>query len=124
MASTVDDFASLSSRASDPLARLESAAGALVGGLLDASTRLYRLEGSGALDGLQVEAFVIEDALSQPWRMELVALHEDATLDLDAMLAQPRRWSPCWPTAPNIVAAAWCCRPRPRTATADSRAIG
>ena len=44
-----------------------------LGGLLDASTRLYQLEGEGALAGLQVEAFVIEEALSQPWRMEFVA---------------------------------------------------
>ena len=89
MASTVDALASLTSRASDALGQLESAAGALLGGLLDATTRLYRLEGAGALDGLQVEAFVVEEALSQPWRMEVVALHERVDLDLDAMLAQP-----------------------------------
>ena len=92
MASPVDalgSLTSLASGASQALGQLESGLGNLLGGLLDASTRLYRLEGEGALAGLQVEAFVIEEALSQPWRMELVALHEQADLDLDAMLAQP-----------------------------------
>ena len=89
MASVADGLAALASRASDALEQLEGGLGDLLGGLLDGSTRLYRIEGEGELDGLQVEAFVVEEALSQPWRMEVVALHEQADLDLDAMLAQP-----------------------------------
>ena len=89
MAGAADALAALASRASDALGQLESGLGNLLGGLLDGSTRLYRIEGEGELDGLQVEAFVVEEALSQPWRMEVVALHEQADLDLDAMLAQP-----------------------------------
>ncbi len=89
MAGAADALAALASRASDALGQLESGLGNLLGGLLDGSMRLYRIEGEGELDGLQVEAFVVEEALSQPWRMEVVALHEQADLDLDAMLAQP-----------------------------------
>jgi type VI secretion system VgrG family protein len=89
VASAADALAALASRASDALGQLESGLDGLLGGLLDGTTRLYRVEGEGALDGLQVEAFVVEEALSQPWRMEVVALHEQADLDLDAMLAQP-----------------------------------
>ena len=89
MASVVDALATLASRASDALGQLESGLGNLLGSLLDGTTRLYRIEGEGALAGLQVEAFVVEEALSQPWRMEVVALHEQADLELDAMLAQP-----------------------------------
>lgn len=58
-------------------------------GLLDGATRLYRLDAGGELAGLQVEAFVLQEALSQPWRLELVLLHERADLDLDALLARP-----------------------------------
>ena len=61
---------------------------AALGGLFDSSTRLYRLDADGELSGMQVEAFVVEEALSQPWRMELSVLHERVDLDLDAMLAQ------------------------------------
>jgi type VI secretion system VgrG family protein len=82
VASPVDSLGSLASGAVD---QLESA----LGSLLDAATRLYRLDGEGELAGLQVEAFVVEESLSQPWRLELVALHEQSDLDLDAMLAQP-----------------------------------
>ena len=85
MAIAVDAIAALASRASDALGLLEAG----LAGLLDGSTRLYRLEGEGELAGLQVEAFVVEEALSQPWRAEIVALHEQSDLDLDAMLAQP-----------------------------------
>jgi uncharacterized protein involved in type VI secretion and phage assembly len=63
--------------------------GGLLGDLLDATTRLYRLEADGELAGLQVEAFVLEEALSQPWRMELVTLHERPDLDLSALAGQP-----------------------------------
>ena len=38
----------------------------------------------GELSGLPVEAFVLEEALSQPWRLELVALHERVDLDPDS----------------------------------------
>jgi type VI secretion system secreted protein VgrG len=67
---------------------LDQAAASLAG-LLDGATRLYRLDAQGELAGLQVEAFVLQEALSQPWRLELVLLHERADLNLDAMLGQP-----------------------------------
>ena len=89
MASAVDALNALASRATDLVSRAEDGLSALLGSLLDGTTRLYRLEGEGALDGLQVEAFVVEESLSQPWRAEIVALHEQVDLDLDAMLAQP-----------------------------------
>jgi hypothetical protein len=72
VATAVDALAALASRATDALGQLEAG----LAGLLDGSTRLYRLEGDGGLAGLQVEAFVVEEALSQPWRAEIVALHE------------------------------------------------
>jgi type VI secretion system secreted protein VgrG len=64
-----------------------SLSGAL-GALIDSTTRLYRLDAEGELAGTHVEAFILEEALSQPWRMELCVLHERADLDLDAMLSQ------------------------------------
>ena len=70
---------------SDALSRLQDG----LSGLLDGSTRLYRLDAEGELAGLQVESFVLEEALSQPWRLELSVLSEDVDLDLDAMLAEP-----------------------------------
>jgi type VI secretion system secreted protein VgrG len=59
-----------------------------LGALFDSITRLYRLDADGELADTHVEAFVLEEALSQPWRMELCVLHERADLDLDAMLSQ------------------------------------
>jgi type VI secretion system secreted protein VgrG len=56
--------------------------------MLDSSTRLYRLEGGSVFDGLHVQAHVLEEALSQPWRMEIIALHGSAHLDIDSMLEQ------------------------------------
>ena len=55
----------------------------------DSATRLYRLDTEAELSGLQVEAFVLEEALSQAWRLELSLLHERVDLDLDLMLWQP-----------------------------------
>ncbi|MEH3087670.1 MAG: type VI secretion system Vgr family protein [Xylophilus ampelinus] len=72
-----------------PSPRPRTAAATLPGAALGGATRLHRLEAAGALAGLQVEAFVLEEALSQPWRLELVALHARADLPLDAMLGQP-----------------------------------
>ncbi len=68
----------------------DAALAALLGGL-DDSTRLYRLESAAAsvLAGLRVEAFVLEEALSEPWRLRVSTLSSDARLDLDAMLGQP-----------------------------------
>ena len=67
----------------------EAIVSSFAGGLLDGAARLYRIDAGGELGGLQVEAFVLEESLSQPWRLEVVALHEQVDLDLDAMLAQP-----------------------------------
>jgi type VI secretion system VgrG family protein len=86
MPTAPDDPAGSAARAVGAAARPVAA---LLGAPLDSDTRLYRLDAADALAGLQVEAFVLEEALSQPWRLELVALHPRADLDLDALLAQP-----------------------------------
>ncbi len=74
--------------ASNAVSRAEDGLSSLSSGLLDGAARLYRLDADGELAGLQVEAFVLEEALSQPWRMELSMLHERVDLDLDAMLGR------------------------------------
>ncbi|WP_084151108.1 type VI secretion system Vgr family protein [Azohydromonas australica] len=57
--------------------------------LMDEEPRLYHLQGDGALSRLRVEAWVAEEALSEPFRLELCCLSEDPRLDLDALCAQP-----------------------------------
>lgn len=52
----------------------------------DSATRLYRLEGDGALGELLVEAWSLREALDEPWTLELSALGLDAGLDLQALL--------------------------------------
>ena len=54
----------------------------------DSSTRLYRLEGDGALAELMVEAWACDDALSTPWQLEISALSTRAGLSIHAMLGQ------------------------------------
>lgn len=66
-----------------PDPRLLSALGDLA---FDSATRLYRLEGEGALSGLLVESWSLREALDEPWTLELAALSLDAGLDLQAML--------------------------------------
>lgn len=60
---------------------------ALAGGF-DTGRRLYHLQGDGALAGLLVEAFCLQEALSEPWRMEISALALRPDLDLDDMLGR------------------------------------
>ncbi|WP_343995984.1 type VI secretion system Vgr family protein, partial [Ideonella azotifigens] len=55
----------------------------------DDGTRLYRLQAEGELAQLQVEAWALQEALSQPWQLQLSCVAESAQLDLDAMLGQP-----------------------------------
>jgi type VI secretion system secreted protein VgrG len=57
--------------------------------LMDCEPRLYRLEAPGALSTLRVEAWVAEEALDEPGRLEICALAADPRLDLDAMLGGP-----------------------------------
>ena len=52
----------------------------------DSATRLYRLEGAGAIGGLLVEAWSLRESLDQPWTLELAALGLDARLDLQSLL--------------------------------------
>lgn len=52
--------------------------------------RLYDIEiDGGAGQGLMVEAFSLQERLSQPWQMELVCLSLSAHLDIAALLGQP-----------------------------------
>ncbi len=63
--------------------RLISAFGSLA---FDSDTRLFRLEGDGALGELLVEAWSLREALDEPWVLELSTLGLDAGLDLQALL--------------------------------------
>ncbi|CAB3911042.1 type VI secretion system Vgr family protein [Achromobacter pulmonis] len=54
-----------------------------------AESRLYRLDGEGALSALQVEGWVAREGLSTLGEMRVVALAEDATLDLNDMVSRP-----------------------------------
>ncbi|MCY7315349.1 MAG: hypothetical protein LH480_06900, partial [Rubrivivax sp.] len=49
--------------------------------LFSDQTRLYRLQGGGALSQLLVESWRQDEALDAPWRLQLDALSTDATLD-------------------------------------------
>ena len=60
----------------------------LTGLLFDSSTRLFRLEGSGQLEQLMVEAWSLREELDRPWTLELSALGLDAGLDTGALLAE------------------------------------
>ena len=63
--------------------RLISAFGSLA---FDSDTRLFRLEGDGALGELLVEAWSLRETLDEPWTLELSTLGLDAGLDLQALL--------------------------------------
>ena len=51
--------------------------------------RLFTLSGAGAIPQLMVESFVLTDAISEPFVLQLDVLCLDARLDLDALLRQP-----------------------------------
>lgn len=57
--------------------------------LFSAGSRLYALEGEGALGGLQVEAWTAREALSSLPELRVLALSDDASLDLDDMVSRP-----------------------------------
>ncbi len=66
-----------------PVLTLQTAFDAL---RFDSGTRLYRLQGDAAVSELLVEAWSLEEALSQPWTLELSTLSTRAGLDIQAML--------------------------------------
>ncbi|ALM84291.1 type VI secretion system Vgr family protein [Bordetella sp. N] len=57
--------------------------------LLSSTARLYSLEGEGALARLHVEAWIAREALSGLAEMRILALADDASLDLDDMVSRP-----------------------------------
>ncbi|MBI5271097.1 MAG: type VI secretion system tip protein VgrG [Burkholderiales bacterium] len=61
---------------------------AVLRGLLDDATRLYRLEGDGELAGLWVECWHAHEALDEPGDLHIHALSDDAHRDPHAMLGQ------------------------------------
>jgi type VI secretion system secreted protein VgrG len=54
----------------------------------DSTTRLYRMQGEGALAELIVQAWSLKEELSTPWTLELSTLSTNAQLDIHAMLGQ------------------------------------
>ncbi|WP_417224601.1 contractile injection system protein, VgrG/Pvc8 family, partial [Achromobacter spanius] len=54
-----------------------------------AESRLYRLDGEGALASLQVEGWVAREGLSDLGETRVVALSQDAGLDLNDMVSRP-----------------------------------
>ena len=58
-------------------------------GSSNTESRLYRLEGEGALSSLSVEGWVAREGLSALSQLRVVALAEDAALDLDDMVSRP-----------------------------------
>ena len=58
-------------------------------GLFSSDARLFRLEGEGALASLQVEGWVAREGLSGVSQMRIVALSDDASLDLQDMISRP-----------------------------------
>ncbi len=65
-------------------------------GSFSAESRLFRLDGEGALSSLQVEGWVARDGLSALGEMRVVALAEDAALDLNDMVSRPATlWTTC-----------------------------
>ena len=57
-------------------------------GSFSAQSRLYRLDGEGALSSLQVEGWVAREGLSELGEMRVVALADDAALDLNDMVSR------------------------------------
>ena len=58
-------------------------------GSFSAETRLFRLDGEGAMSSLQVEGWAAREGLSTIGQMRVVALAEDAGLDLNDMISRP-----------------------------------
>ena len=58
-------------------------------GSFSAESRLFRLDGEGAMSSLQVEGWVAREGLSTLSEMRVVALAEDAALDLNDMVSRP-----------------------------------
>ena len=54
-----------------------------------APSRLYRLDGEGAIASLQVEGWVAREGLSDLSEARIVALADDASLDLNDMVSRP-----------------------------------
>lgn len=51
-------------------------------------SRLYRLQGEGAVAGLLVESWSQREGLSQPWELQISTLSTNARLDIRALLGQ------------------------------------
>lgn len=65
-------------------------------GSFSAESRLFRLDGEGAMSSLQVEGWAAREGLSALGEMRVVALAEDATLDLNDMISRPATlWARC-----------------------------
>ncbi|EJO29192.1 type VI secretion system Vgr family protein [Achromobacter marplatensis] len=58
-------------------------------GSFSAQSRLYRLDGEGAMSSLQVEGWVAREGLSELGEMRIVALADNAALDLNDMVSRP-----------------------------------
>ncbi|MGE8636553.1 MAG: contractile injection system protein, VgrG/Pvc8 family, partial [Achromobacter piechaudii] len=58
-------------------------------GNVSAQSRLYRLDGEGAIASLQVEGWVAREGLSDLSETRIVALADDAALDLNDMVSRP-----------------------------------
>ncbi|WP_188589317.1 type VI secretion system Vgr family protein, partial [Achromobacter denitrificans] len=58
-------------------------------GSFSAESRLYRLDGEGAMSSLQVEGWVAREGLSTLGEIRVVALAQDAALDLNDMVSRP-----------------------------------
>ncbi|WP_312431731.1 type VI secretion system Vgr family protein [Achromobacter sp.] len=58
-------------------------------GSFSAESRLFRLDGEGAMSSLQVEGWIAREGLSTLSEMRVVALAEDAALDLNDMVSRP-----------------------------------
>ena len=56
--------------------------------LFDSSTRLFRVEGEGAVLQMLVEAWSLNESLDQPWTLELCTLATEQGLDLQSLLAK------------------------------------
>ncbi|HIV72612.1 MAG TPA: type VI secretion system tip protein VgrG, partial [Candidatus Aquabacterium excrementipullorum] len=61
----------------------------LLGITFDDATRLYRLQGAPALDGLLVEAWALREALNEPWELELSVLSTSAHVPFTQLPGQP-----------------------------------
>lgn len=58
-------------------------------GSFSAQSRLYRLDGEGAMSSLEVEGWVAREGLSELGEMRIVALADNAALDLNDMVSRP-----------------------------------